>query len=146
MMLAKDDEFVKDFVERTKENYLRLENGPYEVTQLVNSAIGLLIIPQQKRFKQIADSMISDELYRKMVATVKKSTYKKPLKLPEIARHIRNSIAHANIEFEAEKQPRYGQPLLIHTIRFTDINPKTKNTVVMELTVDLLKEFFFHCF
>ena len=143
MMPASENEFIKDFVERTKDNYRRLESGPYEVTQLLNSSLGLLIIPQQKMFNRIADGMISDELYRKLSATIKKNTYKRPLNLSQLARHLRNSIAHAAIEFKAEKHPIKGKPLIIHSVYFIDINTRTKNRVEMDVPVDLLKEFFF---
>ena len=64
MIYAKGKDFVRDYILRTKENCLRLEQGPYEVTQLINSAIGLLIIPQQKLYNEIANNMISEELKR----------------------------------------------------------------------------------
>lgn len=44
MMPATEKEFIRDYIERTKLNYERLKAGPYEVTQLINSAIGLLTI------------------------------------------------------------------------------------------------------
>lgn len=34
MMYADGNDFIKDFVERPKMNLLRIESGPYEITQL----------------------------------------------------------------------------------------------------------------
>ena len=143
MMPAKGKDFVRDYVLRTKENYLRLERGPYEVTQLINSAIGLLIIPQQKFYNEIADNMVSEELLNKIISCSHDNTYQKPLDLSQIARHLRNSIAHARIEFVAEKSPMRGNPPIIHAIKFRDENDRTKETITIELTIELLKEFFF---
>lgn len=143
MMYAKGNEFIKDFAARTKANYECLKAHPYEVTQLINSAIGLLIIPQQMQYEKIADSMISDELLRKLLASVKTNTYKKTPDLPQIARHLRNSIAHAKFKFNAQQQsPREGS-LLIHSVVFTDKNRKTGEQIEIEIAIDLLEEFFY---
>lgn len=142
MMPASEKEFIKDLVIRTKSNYERLKSGPYEVTQLLNSAVGLLIIPQQKLFNQIADEMVSEELLNKMLASVTNNSYKKPLCLTEITRHLRNSIAHAHVKYIAEKQPIHGSPVLIHAIEFSDENPYTGEAITIQLNIDLLEEFF----
>lgn len=64
MMPAKGDEFIKDFALRTKENYRMVQKGSYEATQLINSTVGLLIIPQQEQYDKIVDSIVSEELFR----------------------------------------------------------------------------------
>lgn len=143
MMYAKGNDFIKDYAERTLSNYMRISAGPYEVTQLLNSAVGLLIIPQQKQFDKITDAIISEELLQKMIGTVKINTYKKPLNLAEIARHLRNSIAHANIDFVAEQPPMNGQPIIIHSVSCLDVNPRTNEKIEMDIPIELLKEFFF---
>jgi hypothetical protein len=142
MMPASEKEFVKDLVIRTKANYDRLKTGPYEVTQLLNSAVGLLIIPQQRLFDQIADQMVSAELLNKMLASVQVNSYIKPLNLAEITRHLRNSIAHAHVKYIAEKQSAYGRPILVQAIEFKDENPRTSETITIKLSVSLLEEFF----
>ena len=43
MMYPKNKRFIGEFAARTKENYSRVEYGPYEVTQLINSMVGLFI-------------------------------------------------------------------------------------------------------
>lgn len=57
MEYAKDSAFVKDFIHRTKEN-IRNGTHPYEVTQLVNSLIGLLVLPKERHYTNIQDKMI----------------------------------------------------------------------------------------
>lgn len=64
MMPAKGDEFIKDFALRTKENYRMVQKGSYEATQLINSTVELLIIPQQEQYDKIVDSIVSEELFR----------------------------------------------------------------------------------
>ena len=142
MMPASEKEFIKELVKRTKFNYSLVQTGPYEVTQLLNSAVGLLIIPQQKLFDRIADGMVSERLLKELLKSVTDNTYKKALDLSEIARHLRNSISHGKVEFKAEKQYVSDGPLQIESIEFTDENPKSKDRIVIEITVDILKQFF----
>ena len=140
-MPLNETDFIKDYISRTRVNYERLKKGPYEVTQLINSAVGLLIIPQEKLCGKIADNMVSEELLQRIISCSHDNTYSKPLSLSEIARHLRNSIAHARIEFVAEKSPMHGEPPKIHSIIFRDENKKASIKIV--LTIDLLEEFFF---
>lgn len=141
MMYAKGNDFIKDFAERTKSNLAALENSPYEVTQLINSMVGLLIIPQQRQFKKITDTLIDSNLLNKMENCIKQNTYKKPINLQEICRHLRNAVAHSRIEFEAEKPNIISKPLIVHFITFTDENSDTGEHIAINVTVDLLKDF-----
>ena len=75
MEYAKDSEFLKDFVLRTKAN-ISMCQSPYEVTQLVNSLIGLLILPKEQYYQNIQDDMINSQL----LTTIKqKITINSPL-------------------------------------------------------------------
>ena len=58
MEFAKDKDFAADFVQRTKANITRGYH-PYEVTQRINSLIGLLILPKERYYDNIDDGMIS---------------------------------------------------------------------------------------
>ena len=69
MEYAKDNAFVKDFVLRTKENICR-GSHPYEVTQLVNSLVGLLILPKERYYTNIQDNMIDSRLFADMVRCI----------------------------------------------------------------------------
>jgi len=143
MMYATADEFIRDFSKRTKSNYefIKKSNGKYSVTQLINSLVGLLIIPQQKQFDKITESLISTELYEKLSQCVSKNTYKKELNLSEIVRHMRNSVAHARMEFIAGIPALSSAPIEIHAIKFVDVNTDTHETIDIELTIDLLEDF-----
>ena len=70
MMPATEKEVIRDYIERTKLNYERLKAGPYEVTQLINSAIGLLIIPEQKLYDKITNKMISKQLLNELIVHI----------------------------------------------------------------------------
>lgn len=150
MMYASNAEFIKDFVNRTMHNYSLIEaKTPYEITLLINSSIGLLIIPKESEFTKITNDMIDDRLYKKLLNCIKQNTYINKLNLSQITRHIRNAIAHGRIDFEAEKQPRNDKPLIIKNVVFTDFNPENKKTKKPEenfnivISIDLLREFMF---
>ena len=141
MMHASGKDFIKDFAKRTIHNYNIVSRGPYEVSQLINSAIGLLIIPEQKYYNQITDNIISAELLQKLQTCIKINTYSENFSLQMIARHVRNSIAHGKLEFVAEQQPMKNTPLMIHSVTFTDEYRGKK--IEIEMTIKLLEEFFF---
>ena len=56
------EEVVRDFARRTKANLLAIERlsasgeEVYEVTQLVNSMLGLLVLPQQEFVDRIPET------------------------------------------------------------------------------------------
>lgn len=144
MMYATENEFIKDFAVRTQRNYDMMKNaGYYEVTQLINSAVGLLIIPEQRLYDKIIDGLVSDELYQELCKSIITNTYldKDKNSLQQIARHIRNSIAHARMEFSAERPPKKGTSLIIRTVTFTDFSSK-KQKFKIALPIPLLEKFF----
>lgn len=144
MMYATESEFIKDFAKRTLYNYDMIKNaGCYEVTQLINSAVGLLIIPEQKLYNKIIDDLVSDELYQELCKSIITNTYLNSDKnsLQQIAQHIRNSIAHARMEFSAERPSMKGKSLIIHTVTFTDSSNKNEEFKIT-LSIPLLEKFF----
>ncbi len=111
--------FVYDFVARTKANLEVIEEiadresyliandaatsrevSVYEVTQLINSLLGLIVLPQQNYFNEIPKIPLAD---------LEKSGWPRPLmqgnlpkdfeNLNDLMRYVRNSIAHFNIRF-----------------------------------------------
>lgn len=148
MMYASEREFVKDFAERTKRNCEAMREGPYEVTQLINSMVGLLVIPRTEIYQEITDKMISADLLNNVKKCVKRNTYKdEDNDLKTIARHIRNGIAHSRMEFCAEKEPQNGRPLQIKTVVFKD-EYKNKDKKVeyhfeIEIPIDTLRKFLY---
>lgn len=98
-----DKKFVKDFVERTKYNLIQL--GPQtdkEVTLLLNSLLGLLIIPEQKGYDELGKFIMDTQVYEDFCNKAVRSTEKDAAgNLPQkiLFRHLRNAVAHANIKF-----------------------------------------------
>ncbi len=120
---------VLDFVNRTKANleiierlaekeaHLFVKNSTseieleeveaYEITQLVNSMLGLIVFPQQRYFNHIPQTPLSE---------LERLGWPKPLisgelpsdlkTLKDLMRYIRNSIAHFNIEFQSDDDHR----------------------------------------
>ena len=116
MEYAKDKEFVADFVHRTKVN---ITHGchPYEVTQRINSLIGLLVLPKERYYDNINDSMINSELLAALMKGINIPSNSRKLNLKYIVRRMRNAIAHFNIECKADKHTH-----LIDHIVFEDFN------------------------
>lgn len=134
--------FVEDFVNRTKENYEFMKNSPYSVTQLINSTIGILVVPKENEFVEISDNFIDNSLLKKMKNCVEINTYDKPLNLSQMIRHLRNGIAHNNMEFLAEQPPKNNEPLIIHNVTIKDKDDYNNFKFEITIPVDLLKEFF----
>ena len=136
MMPANEKEFVKDFVKRTLHNYESLKNGPYEVTLLINSCIGLLIVPKERSL--IEESKISKVTAQKLKDCMENNTYNEELTVTNLIRHIRNGISHAKFEFIAENPPQKGDSLQIKSISIQDENTNTHEKMTMIIPIDVL--------
>lgn len=123
-MNAYQPDFVSDFAERTLINLERIEklsNVPpgtspkvYEFTQLVNSLLGLVMLPQETWFSALPNTELATmkpiwmTIQRQMVWDVRNfdedgdRTNLKPENFREFAITLRNSIAHLNIQVHAE--------------------------------------------
>ncbi len=108
--------YIKDFAQRTQFNlnYIKLshaENGPYEVTQLVNSLFGLIVLPVEEykgrpmkpangkkdefesaknQIKEIMETCEKDHRYR--------CTYGDRDKPKGFIKHLRNAVSHSGNE------------------------------------------------
>lgn len=111
MGAIKPDELVEEFARRTRKNLATLrqlqnENPQaeiYEVTQLVNSMLGLLVFPQQKFMDAIPEIPL-DELAKKGWPIPKiVGKYNQARNLKELVRYLRNAIAHLNLEFTNDR-------------------------------------------
>jgi hypothetical protein len=101
---------VRDFVLRTRKNLefveATIQADPdaqvYEVTQLVNSLLGLIIFPKERYFEHIPEISI-DELKR-IGWEIPKVTgnFNQVRDLRQLMRYLRNSIAHSNLEFDSD--------------------------------------------
>jgi len=96
---------VRDFAERTRINLAHIEESlslgeqVFEVTQLVNSLLGLLVFPQQQFINQIPKTPMH-ELEKQGWPRIKVVGEYSPAKdLQEQMCYLRNSIAHFNLKF-----------------------------------------------
>lgn len=117
----KYDNVIYDFIDRTRAN-LRLieehaakapqsdgkgliegndrEAKAFEVTQLVNSLLGLVVFPQQHYREQIPKEPLSKLEAMGWPKPLVKGEFPDDLNnLADLMRYVRNSIAHFNIEF-----------------------------------------------
>lgn len=97
---------VYDFIRRTRANLDTIEQGAksepdkyFEVTQLINSVIGLLMFPKEAVYDMIPQKKLSE---------LKEVKLPKVLygRLPEdnlqsLIRYMRNGFAHYNVQFES---------------------------------------------
>ena len=100
---------VRDFAERTRKNLRTIEDlqakggEAYEVTQLVNSMLGLLVFPREKFIDQIPQTSLSDLEAGGWPIPKVDGVFPQAKDLRELIRYLRNAIAHFNIEFIGEK-------------------------------------------
>jgi hypothetical protein len=103
------EDLVADFSQRTKRNLELIEQlasehavgGAFEVTQLVNSMLGLLVFPQQRWFDRIPLTPVP-ELVSAGWPTITVDGSVPGNDLRGLARYLRNGIAHFNLEFIAD--------------------------------------------
>lgn len=122
---------IIDFTERTKMNLTYIEEmvnknpalGIYEITQLINSLLGLLVFPFEEYKRE--NLIIPD----KTIDTMEAEGWKVPKvvgdfpqvqDLKELIRYLRNSVAHFNIKFLTDENQQ------ISGLKVWNINPKTE--------------------
>jgi len=99
---------VKDFALRTKHNLRALRDiqnsgkEVYEVTQLINSMLGLLIFPKENYFRSIPRKTTEELLSEGWSIPKVVGNFPQVRDLRELIRYLRNAIAHFNIEFYDE--------------------------------------------
>lgn len=143
-------EFVKDFSYRTKQNmniidaiYQEhsddLNKKVYEVTQVINSLFGMIIVPYEKYGEQLTESEFSDtESYKEIKGLIEelerskvfiRSTYakdKKGIGVFSFIRHLRNALAHSGngrLNFYPVKNNKDN----IKAVYFMDKDDKNQN-------------------
>lgn len=127
------EDFVKDFAKRTRINYERFKQTEYNVTLLINSAVGMFIVPKEKYYKKLTDDKISEELLEKIKHGIRDNSYPENIDLQFIVRHIRNAISHGRLAFDSNKT---------ETIKYVEFEDrKGKSACIIRLSVSLLEEF-----
>ena len=126
--------FPIDFVKRTKAN-LSDYSGDFEVTNLINSCLGLIIIPKQR----ISDRIPTYEFTEQNCdfgITLKNICFEqnKNYELSNILRHIRNGLAHGRIEQKSKNGEIAG-------LRIYDKNNNSGENFSIEFSVEEFKRF-----
>ena len=101
---------VKNFAKRTKYNLKLIEENKsrgveaYEVTQLINSCLGLLVLPQQHYMDSIPETPIDDMKKYGWVIPRVTGNFPQVENLNQLIRCLRNSVAHFNISFISDSE------------------------------------------
>jgi len=105
---------VKDFIDRTEHNLKIIEamkrdgDEVFEITQLINSLLGLLILPQQNFFDNIPTDSIEEARNQGWKIPDPLDGFNQANNLRDYLRYLRNGIAHFNIEFISNNEEISG--------------------------------------
>ena len=138
-------EFTKDFVERTLENLKYIEEAEkegrstYEVTQLINSFLGLIVFPQEQDEEKIRKVEIEQKIIDDLSSGVMENTYTgqhKKVNLESTVYHFRNANSHGHVEPHADRNKE------ISVLYFHDfIQQKPTVGFRIEVEISLLRKF-----
>lgn len=101
-------EVVGDFAERTRKNLKVIEDiqkinerkeEVYEVTQLINSMLGLLVFPQQEYCDRIPETPLEQLANEGWPNIGRVAGFPPRPNLKELFKYLRNAIAHFNMQF-----------------------------------------------
>lgn len=105
-------DFIIDFARRTRANLAFIDSAEergakvYEVTQLANSLLGMLVFPREHYMRSVPETPLS-ELVQQGWPEIKTTHGSLPEEnLKQLMRMLRNSIAHCNVEFLANAEHR----------------------------------------
>ncbi|MBI1802631.1 MAG: hypothetical protein HY259_09520 [Chloroflexi bacterium] len=118
---------VKDFIERTQKNLELIEtlkaNDPnmevYEVTQLINSLLGIIVLPKEAQFTQIPTTPLADLKQQGWAIPPIIANHPKTPNLRELIRYMRHAVAHFNIEFITDGYNLTG-------VKLWNVDPRTR--------------------
>lgn len=129
---------VRDFAERTMENLKLIEEltedqkKGYEVTQLINSMLGLLVFPQQRYYESIPETPLEQLVADGWEVPKVKGCFPQAKTMHELFRYLRNAIAHSNLEFIASRGEIVG-------VIVWNNNSKGEKTWMAEMRIEQLK-------
>lgn len=98
-------EVVQDFALRTRKNLEAIEDlqrhdaGVFEVTQLINSMLGLLVFPQQEYVESIPRTPLEELCRAGWPVPDVIGPFQQVTDLNQLIRYLRNAVAHFNIKF-----------------------------------------------
>jgi len=102
-------QFVLDFARRTRANLEFIEAAEqrgdtvFEVTQLCNSLLGLLVFPRERYMRSIPETPLSELVERGWPEIRTSEGQLEEENLRQLTRMLRNGIAHCNVEFDADE-------------------------------------------
>lgn len=127
-------ELVRDFAARTRQNLEFIENQQqlgedvYEVTQLINSLLGLIVFPQQGMLERIPKTCLAD-LESQGWPTIEMTKGQSECRtLYDLVRYLRNGVAHFNLKFLSDPDDKLVG-ILIWNRRARDITWEARLTV-----------------
>jgi len=133
--MSEYSDFPKDFLKRTLsivENY----KGEYDVTNLINCCLGLIIIPKQLLIDSLPDYTFSDNdktfsIDKKSLKFIEDNDFS----IKNVLRHIRNGLSHGRIEQKTSNHRIIGIRI------FDKYNRNSSENFCLELSIDELKGF-----
>lgn len=134
---------VHDFIDRTNRNLKNVDRAVqcdpkafFEVTQLINSAIGLLMFPNEVYLNQLPDTRVEDILNPEHLPKIIYGDAKLGT-LQDSVKKIRNALAHYNVEFTNKNNSIVGLYL------WTFAHPKEKvPELVVYISIESLRAIF----
>jgi len=132
---------VQDFAKRTRANLEFIEEqhtassaSVFEVTQLINSLLGLLVFPQQHFWNNLKRIPLTDLPWIRF----QERSGSRCRNLRQLVRYVRNSVSHFNVNFEDTA----GE---IVQLELWNVNPRTRQVDWRaDISINDLREFAFH--
>lgn len=131
-----------DFISRTKKiieqyNDIKLpENEKFEITLLINCLVGLLILPQQNWFDMLPSGYVISQkewgINKKHIHVIKNGEM---MDVKNIARHLRNSIAHYRFKAFENKSTE------ISSVSFKDYDQQGNITFDATIPIPSIRQF-----
>ena len=132
-----------DFINRTKkiikQYHAIQENEKYEVTLLLNSFVGLLILPQQYWYDHLPETSLNEKewgISQEMIKFIQKDEI---INVKNVVRHLRNAISHYHFHAFGDDNKN------ISHIKFEDFDKQLNKTFEANLRVETVYKFI-RCF
>lgn len=105
-----NEELLRDFIQRTKQNLIVIEEADfkdpksivYPTTQLINSLLGLLVFPFEHMGDQIPYKDLQDLEKEGWVIPKVIGRFEQVKDLRQFIAYLRNSVSHFNIDFNPD--------------------------------------------
>lgn len=100
---------VREVMDRTKSNLKFIENNKgdydvFEVTQLVNSLLGLLVYPKEEQYNRIPQDSMQKAMEDDWPRSACKAKEGAADHLRDLVRRMRNAVVHFGIELKGEEE------------------------------------------